>query len=394
MTVLRARFSGVFVRALTCSALAIAASACTSVGPRTGTVKAAATKSALSGIQILDVDDTISRSLRQAREQGGFSDAFEPAYAVGTVVGPGDVLEVTVWEAPPAALFGSSIAEARSAGAIQTSRSTSIPEFLVGPSGRISVPFAGLVPVAGRTLPQIEKDITNRLSGKAHLPQVMVRLVRNATSTVTVIGEVSGATRMPLTPKGERLLDALAAAGGTRQPVGKMTIQVSRGGVVHTMPLESVIRDPRQNIVLRTDDVITAFYQPYSFTVLGASGKNEEVNFEATGLTLAQAMGRVGGLQDGRADPKGVFLFRWEEPGLLGDKAKGAPHGPDGRVPVIYRVNMKDPATYFAMQNFDIRNRDVIYVTNSPVAELQRFVNIMASTVLPIVTVDNALSNK
>lgn len=119
---------------------------------------------------------------------------------------------------------------------------------------------------------------------------------------------------MPLTPKGERLLDAIALAGGVKQAVNKITLQISRQGLVKTMSLDRVIQDPTQNIRLNPGDVITAFYQPFSFTALGATGKNDEINFEAPGISLTQALGRIGGVQDSRADVKGVFVFRFEEP--------------------------------------------------------------------------------
>ncbi len=186
---------------------------------------------------------------------------------------------------------------------------------------------------------------------------------------------------MPLTAKGERLLDAVAAAGGVRQPVGKTTVQVTRGEVVQSMALDSVIQDPKQNIVLQPGDVVTALFQPLSFTALGATGKNEEVFFEAQGITLAQALARAGGLQDQRADAKGVFIFRYEEPLVLGVAGENPPLTPDGKVPVIYRVDLKDPRSFFVAQGFPIRNKDVMYVSNAPAAELQKFLNILTSVV-------------
>ena len=62
------------------------------------------------------------------------------------------------------------------------------------------------------------------------------------------------------------------------------------------MALDNVIQDPRQNILLRPGDVVTALYQPLSFTAFGATGKNEEVMFEAQGINLAQALGTGGWL--------------------------------------------------------------------------------------------------
>jgi polysaccharide biosynthesis/export protein len=368
----------------------IVLSACSSVGPGRKAIEKSPSQSAIQGIQVVDVTDDISRSLRINNQTPGFADTLGNANPVGMIVGRGDVLEISIWEAPPAALFGNTV---QAGSAIQTSRPTTLPEFLVGPTGSISVPFAGVVRVSGKTLPQIERDIVGRLSGKAHLPQVIARLVRNATANVTVVGDVNNSTRVPLTPKGETLLDALAAAGGTKQPVEKMTVQISRDGMIQKMTLQNVIDDPRQNVILRADDVVTAIFQPYSFTVLGAAGRNEEVRFEGTGITLAQAMGRLGGLQDGRADAKGIFLFRWEEPKLLNRQIDTSTPTKEGRIPIIYQVNMKNPEVFFAMQNFDMRNGDVIFVANSSISEIQRFAGIVASTLLPIASLENSVSN-
>src|SRR3546814_4877845 len=113
------------------------------------------------------------------------------------------------------------------------------------------------------------------------------RRIENSTANVTIVGDLSKSGRIPLTPKGERLLEALASAGGTKEPIGKLVVQLTRGGNVTTMPLDTVIRDPKQNIRLAPDDVVTLLYQPYSFTALGAVGKNSEIPFEATGMNLA-----------------------------------------------------------------------------------------------------------
>ena len=370
-----------------CSSLGLS----TAVGPSRSDINSARHSDDVTGVHVVDLTNEMARSLDNARLRDSFADAIGNAQPVGTVVGTGDAIDITIWEAPPAALFSTSALDARAMSSAQVSRGSTFPEFLIGPSGHISVPFAGEIPAAGRTLSEIESDIVSHLRGKAHQPQVMVRLVRNATATVTVVGDVGGSVRLPLSPKGERLLDALAAAGGTRQPVGKTTIQITRDGVVRSMPLRDIIRDPRQNIVLKTDDVITVLFQPLSFTVLGAAGRNAEVDFEETGVTLAQAMGRIGGLQDMRADPKGVFIFRWEDPAYLKGTSSETPSGPHGKVPVIYRIDMKKPETYFAAQAFEMRDKDVVFITNSPMAEFQRFMGIISSTILPVATVNTIL---
>jgi len=189
---------------------------------------------------------------------------------------------------------GSRDAAAQGPSTIAPSGATTFPTQMVSGDGFIYVPFAGKVQVSGKRLQGIESDVVARLAGKANQPQVLVRLVANNTSYVTVIGEVTNSTRMALTPRGEHLLDALASAGGTRQPLDKVELQLTRGATVHALPLDMVIRDPKQNIVLEPGDVVTALYQPLSFTALGATGKSDEIPFEAKGISLAQALARVG----------------------------------------------------------------------------------------------------
>jgi polysaccharide export outer membrane protein len=337
-------------------------------------------------IRVVELTEAVARQVISSERRSLFSQTLSQATPGRDATGPGDVLEVSVWEAPPAALFGPSGAETRGA-ASAGARVTVLPEQMVNRGGTINVPFAGTVMAAGRSPAQIEEAIAARLKGKANQPQVLVRVTRNATANVTVVGEIASSTRMPLTPKGERLLDALAAGGGVRQPVSKMTVQVTRGQNVQTLPLETVIEDPRQNITLQADDVITLLHQPLSFTVLGATGKNEEVPFEARGISLAQALARSGGLQDSRADAKGVFVFRFEDRDALVHDAPDSTI--EGKVPVVYQADLKNPSTFFVAQRFPIRNQDVLFVSNAPTAELQKFLNLVLSTIYPIANVIN-----
>jgi polysaccharide export outer membrane protein len=219
----------------------------------------------------------------------------------------------------------------------------------------------------------------------------VVRFAQNVTTNVTVLGDVKNPRRIALTPFGERLLDAIAEAGGTSHAMDLMTVQITRGGVVQRMAARDIISDPRQNIVLRSDDVVTALFQPYSFTVLGAAGRNAEVRFEGVGLSLAQALGRIGGLQEDRADPEGLFIFRWERPEMFGLSPATVQTNEKGLIPVIYRADMKQPTSYFAAQRFQMRDGDVVYVSNSRLSDIQRFVNILASSVLPVAAIQNTV---
>src|SRR5262249_13578465 len=148
-----------------------------------------------------------------------------------------------------------------------------------------------------------------------------------------------------------------------KDPVEKITLQVTRGATARSLPLSAVISDPHENVVLQPGDVVTALYQPMSFTALGATGKSDEVNFEAQGISLAQALARAGGVVDARADAQGVFIFRFEANAAL-HWPRPPSTTPEGKVPVIYRLNLEDPRSFFVAQSFRIENKDVLYVAN------------------------------
>jgi polysaccharide biosynthesis/export protein len=302
------------------------------------------------------------------------------------IVGAGDVLEVSIWEAAPATLFSGTVPDVGGVGVIRTSHATTLPDQPVDDEGNIFIPFAGRIAAAGKTLEAIQADIVARLAKKANQPEVLVRLTRNLSSNATVVGEVNLSTRVPLVPGNEKLLEALAAAGGVRQPVNKTTIQVTRASNVYSLPLETIIRDPQQNVPLQPGDVVTALFQPYSFMALGATGRTEEINFETQGITLAQAIARSGGLIDSRSNARGVFIFRFEPQSALTWPRQPVKTTLEGLVPTVFRLDLSDPRSFFLIQSFPIEDRDVLYVSNAPINEMEKFLNVLFTVAYPVLT--------
>jgi len=364
-------------------------------GPTGGDVREAAEQSYQGeGIEIVELDGrTLSRLQRYGRSSH-FAEVFtQPAPSI-ELIGYGDVLDISIWEAPPAVLFGAGgLSSPGPAGVLDAAQQANIPQQMVNDDGTINVPFVGAVNVVGRKVSAVEREIVSKLSGRAHDPQVIVRLVQNDNRAVTVLGEVANSTRMTLTARGERLLDAVATAGGTRGPADRSIVQITRGETVAAMPLQRVVKDPAQNVQLHPDDVVTVLQQPFSFVALGAVRNSTEVPFDGAGVTLAEALGRVGGLNDSRADIKGVFIFRLEDRDALGEGLDSDVRTlADGRVPVIYRLDLSDPASLFAMQDFAVQDDDVLYVSTAPGADLQRFVSTISSAAFSVIGITNALS--
>lgn len=355
-----------------------------SAGPTVATVEGTRSDPQGEAISIVAITGEVVATLDARRPFGGLAGMLPDAAPPDQRVGNGDALEISVWEAPPAMLFGVTNTDPRLLAG--TAIVTQFPLQVVDTDGTISVPFAGRIKVTGATPREVEARIITRLKRKTNQLQVLVRIAQNSSANVTVVGEVRNSMRVPLTPAGERLLDVLAAAGGVSQAVEKMTLQVTRGDRVRSLPLETIVRDPRQNILMGAGDVVTALFQPYAFSMLGAAGRNEEVPFEAKGISLTQALARAGGVDDERADRRGVFIFRFEDPAGLSWLTPIATTV-EGRVPVIYQLDLGEPAAFFAAQRFRIENGDVLFVSNAPAAELNKFLRIVSSITAPVLTV-------
>lgn len=352
-------------------------------GPRAATVNAVASNRQLAGIQLVNVDYAMARQIKDtlARPRLKWLRDFVNQDPQRYVIGLGDVLQVYIWEAPPAMLFAPILATSPTdSGSIMTT----IPSQMVGADGDISVPFVGMIPCAGRTLTQIATEIRKRLLGVAHDPQVVVHLAQNHAQSISVVGNVKKSLQVPLIPGGVNILQAIAAAGGVDRPVSKVTIQVTHDGKVLQMPLPAIIRCPLYNLSLRAGDIVTALYRPLRVTVMGATMQSKELAFKASGTSLGEALARVGGLNGNEADARAVYVFRFERPSLLRHWPKPLRTQRDGRVPVVFRMDFSNPATLFAAQTFPIQNHDLIYVATAPVADLQKFLGLIVQIVYPI----------
>lgn len=294
-------------------------------------------------------------------------------------IGVGDFVQIVIWEAAAGGLFTGPANDRIGSG----SRSATIPEQVVGPDGAITMPYAGRIRVVGRSPQQVETAVVTALTGKAIEPQALVTITKNVANTVTVVGEVTGGARVPLTTRGDRILDVVAQAGGTKAPAHETFVTLVRGGTSVRIPMQAMLTNPAENVYVRPGDVISVARDPQTFTSAGATGQNAVVPFDAIGITLDQAIARTGGLNDIRADPAGVFIIRYEQSsdydqlGLRRPDAAAPSTAAPAQVPVIYRVNMRDPNGFFLARRFPIRNKDILFVSNAPLTEVQKVMSML-----------------
>jgi polysaccharide biosynthesis/export protein len=332
---------------------------------------------------LVDIDSNVVATLL-AQPQESFAARFKKyGRPPASMIGIGDAVSVTIWEAAAGGLFGA----AKPAEATTGATSVTIPTQLVGQDGGISVPYAGRVPAAGRTPREVQQTIVERLADKAIEPQALVTVVDSVSNTATVSGEVISGARLQLSLNGDRLLDLIAEAGGAKAPVYQTYVRLSRRGVTATIPLDTLISDPAENIYAWPGDVLTLIEFPESFTVFGATNSNAKLNFTGEKMTLAEALAAAGGLADARSDPAGVFLFRWEPAAIVeGYKAPDLATGPNGKTPVVYRLDLSDAHSYFLADRFPLEDKDIVFVANAQLTQLQKFFQLVSTLTGPVLT--------
>jgi polysaccharide biosynthesis/export protein len=301
-----------------------------------------------------------------------FNDRSRPR---NIVFGIGDILSITIFESSSGGLF------IPGEGGVRPGNFITIPNQAVDVQGNISIPYAGAIRALGRTQVQVQDAVVAALKNRAIEPQVVVSLVEQKTSMISILGEGRSA-RIPATTTPERMLDVISRAGmvatagtATGAAGAETWVLLERNGRRAIAPFGALVYEPANNIYVHPNDTIYLYREPQTFLAFGAVGAQQQIPFASWRMSLAEAIGRAGGLPDLQADPASVFLYRGEARDIA--EAMGIDCTPfEGpMIPVIYSINLRDPAGYFLASSFEMRNKDIVYVSNAFTVESTKFMN-------------------
>jgi polysaccharide export outer membrane protein len=196
---------------------------------------------------------------------------------------------------------------------------------------------------------------------------------------VTVSGGVQRPGLYPLSLRGDTLLDVVATAGGSSFAAHDTVVKLTRRGKVASSYLDHILETPEDNIYLRSGDLVSIEPLKRTYSVFGAVERKGNIEFGKSRLNLMEAVSKAFGLDSYRADAKGLFLFRYELR-TTAERLSGGPVKAEGEiVPVIYRIDLKDPSQYFYAQSILMRDQDVVYVADADSVALQKFLSILGS---------------
>jgi polysaccharide export outer membrane protein len=302
-------------------------------------------------------------------------------------IGIGDILGLTIFESDSGGLF------LPREGGTRAGNYVTLPNQQVDRNGNITVPYAGQVKAAGLLPAELGTRIQTLLSTRALEPQVVVTIVDRRADPVNVLGDVGKATSFALDPAGVSLLGAVAMAEGPKFPAYESVVTLQRDGRVWRIRLSDIMGNPGLNKWLSPGDTVYVSHEQRYFVAMGAIGQSTSLGpvdrrlpFQDSDLTLMDALGRAGGLNDGLANPRAIFVYRLERGPSMNiseSPSAGAPGPSAGApesaalVPTVYLIDLNNPAGFFYASQFPVHGEDVVYVANAPASDLQKFLTLM-----------------
>lgn len=296
------------------------------------------------------------------------------------MAGPGDILNITIYEAGVALFSGGSAGaggmDAKAAQILASPgvQAQALPPMRVDDDGYITIPYAGKLHVLGRTVNEIEQMIRSSLRRFSQNPQVIVSQATVITNSVIVSGEVARPGRLVLQTNREMLSDVIALAGGYRGTARDVLLRVNRQGKNVDMYLSDLNDNPSLDVRAYPGDRITLINNPRTFSVLGAPGRVEQIPFSRSRVSLTEAIAQAGGAAPNAGDAAAIFVFRY----ITDDQGE--------EKPVVYHINMMEAGAFFVAQRFAMRDKDVLYFSNAAANQPAKMTQLISQMFSPIMT--------
>ncbi|AKH67858.1 periplasmic protein involved in polysaccharide export [Spongiibacter sp. IMCC21906] len=292
-------------------------------------------------------------------------------------IGPGDVLTIIVWEHPELTIPAGSFRTAAEGGNE------------VKADGTIFYPYAGTMAVAGKTTAEVQHLLRDKLKEVIKKPQVDVRLADFRSQRVYVSGAVQQPGVVPVTAVPLTLLDAIEQQGGLAANASWQNIQFTRNGETRTISLQKLYEKGSwsENLLLQNGDLIhVPRNDADKIFVLGEVNIPQGMLMSRNGTTLAEALATARGINENRADGRGIYVLR--NAGVSTDE--------DG-LPVynatVYHLNANSAVGFMLADSFPLQARDVVYVAPAPITKWNRFLSQLLPTILATDSIGDVENN-
>ncbi len=296
------------------------------------------------------------------------------AGGAGQILAAGDSVQLAVWESGENKLLTN-----------PGTPSAQISATTVSPSGEIFVPYVGAVKVSGLSPDAARQKVQDEVTKLIPEVQVQLDATPGKSNSVSVVSGVARPGNVPLVDRSLTVLGLISEGGGVREGIENPQLRLQRGGKVYEISMRRVLDDPALDAGLRPGDKLVVEADRRSFLALGASGKEQIIAFPKDRVNALEAVTLAGGINDSRADPKGVLILReYPAAAVRADGLGGPRHGR-----VVFSMDLTNADGLFSAQNFAIEPDDLVLATESPVVNTRTILGLFGATLGLANTVDD-----
>lgn len=339
--------SGKLLKNLIAGAAALALAGCATLSrtdfPVDADAQAALADSDVNIIQLTPQNIRSYTTAKRARHPQGDLPAMSATWQY--FVGVGDVLSITVWDHPELTLpAGEQRSQLESGSSVDT-------------RGEIFYPYIDRVKAAGRTVGEIQQELTERLAEYIPDPQIEVKVAAYNSQKVLVTGAVNRPGSVTISNIPLTLLEAVNGSGGLHPAADSTHVTVQRGGQTYYIHLKEFLSSGRVdgNPVLQGGDIVNVpVHENNVAYVLGQIMQPGPVDLGSDGLNLTEAISQRGGLAENTADAQGIFVFRTTR----GDQSID-----------VFQLDATTPLAFVLATRFVMHPQDVVYIVTDPAVQ-------------------------
>ena len=245
-------------------------------------------------------------------------------------------------------------------------RSAALSGIRVSESGTVFVPYVGKLRVAEQTPENARQLLQRQLEAVAPGAQVQLAMAEGRVNSVDMVGGVRAPGNIKMPDQDFSVLAAISAAGGANDALENPRVRLVRGHKTYRTSLSRLLDNPKLDTRLQGGDQITVESDKRYFLSLGAAGRESQFGFNRDEVSALDALSIIGGVNDGRANPKGVLILREYPASAL----RAGQRGPRQQR-VVFSIDLTTSDGLFSARNFYINSGDLVLATESPISSVQ-----------------------
>ena len=244
----------------------------------------------------------------------------------------------------------------------------------VSENGTIFLPYVGKVKVSGRSPEAARQMVQRMLESIVPSAQVQLAMTEGRSNSVDLISGVNSPGNVKLPDNNFSVLAAISAGGGVAGSFENPQVKLVRGHKIYGTSVDRLYANPKLDTRLKGGDKLIVEEDRRYFLSLGAAGSESQFPFNRDKLSALDALAMIGGVNDTRADPKGILILREYPTSALETDGSGP-----AEQRVVFTLDLTNSDGLFSARNFPIYSGDLVLATESPVVFVRTFIGVIGS---------------